>query len=118
MTEANITLNVGRGEPPPPPKMAPQGSRQGTSPSAGSQISATGSATSGQVKEFAERINDQLQRMDGQFSVSVDDESGMVIVRITDSDTGEVVKQIPPQQILDADVSVDKIIGLLVNDQA
>ena len=99
-----------------------QKSRQGASPSAGSRISASETtktgAESGQVRELAEQINDKLQQMDSQFSVSVDDESGMVIVRITDSATGEIVKQIPPQQILDASISVDKIIGLLVNDRA
>jgi len=100
--------------------------RQGADPSAqnppsASQPSQEYSRTSlsgSQVKALAEEINSTLQQMDGQFSVSVDDATGMVIVRITDSDTGEVVKQIPPQQILDANVSVERIVGLLVDDQA
>ena len=56
--------------------------------------------------------------MDANFHVSVDDDSGMMVVRITDTETGEIVRQAPPQQILDANVSMEKIIGLLVNDQA
>ena len=72
----------------------------------------------GQVAALAEELNQAFSQIDGNFSVSVDDATGMVVVRITDAETGEIVKQVPPQQLLDASVSVEKIIGLLVNDQA
>ena len=41
-----------------------------------------------------------------------------MVVRITDTETGDIVKQVPPQQVLDVSVSVEKIVGLLVNYQA
>ena len=56
--------------------------------------------------------------MEGNYSVSVDDDTGLVVVRITDTETGDIIKQVPPEQVLEASVSLDKIIGLLVNDQA
>ena len=62
-------------------------------------------------------LNSALEKVDGDYSVSVDNETGMVVVRITDVDTGELVKQVPAQQMLDVSMSVEKIIGLLVNDQ-
>ena len=71
-----------------------------------------------QVAALAEELNQAFRQIDGNFSVSVDEATGMVVVRITDAETGEIVKQVPPQQLLDASVSVEKIIGLLVNDQA
>lgn len=71
-----------------------------------------------QVAALAEEMNQILRQIEGNFSVSVDKATGMVVVRITDGKTGEVVKQIPPQQILDASVSVEKIIGLLIDDKA
>ena len=71
-----------------------------------------------QAKGLAQKLNQALSQIDGNFSVSVDDATGMMVVRITDTDTGEIVKQVPPQRILDANVSMEKIIGLLVNDQA
>ena len=70
-----------------------------------------------EVKALAEEMNGAIQQIEGNFSVSVDDATGMVVVRITDT-SGELVKQVPPQQILDANVSVEKIIGLLIDDQA
>ena len=70
------------------------------------------------VEALAKELNKALEDVDSNVSVSVDDTTGMVIVRIQDSTTGEIMKQIPPQQLLDADVSMDKIIGLLVDDMA
>ena len=70
-----------------------------------------------EIQALADNLNEALSQGDSNVSVSVDDSTGMVVVRITDTSTGEIVKQIPPQQLLDADVSVEKIIGLLVNDE-
>ena len=69
------------------------------------------------VEVLAEELNEALSRFNGDYSVSVDDATGMLLLRIKDS-AGDIVKQIPPQQVLDASVSVQKIIGLLVNDEA
>ena len=70
------------------------------------------------VTALTDQLNESLGKMDGSFHVSVDDDSGMMVVRITDTETGEIVRQVPPQQVIDANVSMEKIIGLLVNDQA
>ena len=70
-----------------------------------------------QTEALAKELNSALAQIDGNYSVSVDNDTGMVVVRITDAE-GELVKQVPPQQVLDVSISVEKIIGLLVNDQA
>ena len=67
---------------------------------------------------LAEKNNQVRTIVDGDFSVSVERDSGMVIVRITDEVTGEIVRQIPPQELLDAGSSMEKIVGLLVDDRA
>jgi len=100
-----------------------QSARQGTAPSNERAISASGAVKVGameprRVQALANKINQTLKKIDGNFSVSYDDAADMMVVRITDAETGEIVKQVPPQQILDANVSVEKIIGLLVNDKA
>ena len=69
------------------------------------------------TEALVKELNSALEKVDGDYSVSVDNDTGMVVVRITDVETGEIVKQVPPQQVLDVSMSVEKIIGLLVNDQ-
>ena len=96
-----------------------QAARQGTSLNESAKAQAAERQPSAeQTKALAAELDKALEQVDGNYSVSVDDESGMVIVRITDTETGDIVKQVPPQQVLDANVSVEKIVGLLVNDQA
>ncbi len=80
--------------------------------------SGTPSKSLSETEALTKQLNSALAQIDGNYSVSVDDDTGMVVVRITDTDTGEIVKQVPPQQVLDVSMSVDKIIGLLVNDLA
>jgi uncharacterized FlaG/YvyC family protein len=41
-----------------------------------------------------------------------------MVVRITDQATGEVVRQIPSKELLEADRSMERIVGLIVDDQA
>ena len=104
------------------PKPSPR-TRQGTTPLEGKDASAGGSIKARPMDQedtnaLAKELNETLKQVDDNFSVSVDNDTGMMVVRITDSQTGEVVRQVPPQQVLDANVSVERIIGLLVNDQA
>ena len=42
----------------------------------------------------------------------------MVIVRITDEVTGEIVKQVPAEELLKVGKSMEKIVGLLIDDLA
>ena len=70
-----------------------------------------------QVQELADKLSAALGKVDTNYSVSVDNDSGMIVVRITDVETGDIVQQVPPEQVLEASASVDKIVGLLVNDQ-
>ena len=67
---------------------------------------------------MAAELDSVLRQAEGDFSVSVDRATGMIVVRITDQATGEIVKQIPPQELLDADLNMKRIVGLLVDDQA
>jgi flagellar protein FlaG len=97
-----------------------QRARQGTGQSEGLRASSANEPPVDvqQAEALAAQMNEVLKRIEGNYSVSVDQATGMVVVRITDTETGEIVKQVPPQQILDINVSMEKIIGLLVNDQA
>ena len=68
--------------------------------------------------QLATQLAAALETVEGEFSVSVDGDTGMIVVRITDQVTGEIVKQIPPQELVDADLNMERIIGLLVDNEA
>lgn len=70
------------------------------------------------VQKLATELGTALNRLEGDFSVSVDQDSGTMVVRITDQATGEVVRQIPSKELLEADRNMERIVGLIVDDQA
>ena len=71
-----------------------------------------------EVKEAASRLNQALDSLNRDLAISVHEDSGKLIVEVTDPGTGEVVRQIPAEQVLEVEESIDKIVGLFVNDIA
>jgi len=69
------------------------------------------------LEQAADRLNQALQAFDRDLAISILDD-GKVVVRVTDPATGDVVRQIPPERVLEVEEHLDKIVGLFVNDQA
>ncbi len=53
-----------------------------------------------EVEEVVENLNDFAQSVNRQLQFSVDEESGKTIVKVVDAETGETVRAIPPEEIL------------------
>lgn len=70
------------------------------------------------VQAAADRLNQALDSLNRDVAISVHEDSGKLIVEVTDPGTGEVVRQIPAEQVLEVEESIDKIVGLFVNDIA
>ena len=71
-----------------------------------------------EVKEAASRLNKALEALNRDLAISVHEDSGKLIVEVTDPGTGEIVRQIPPERVLEVEESIDNIVGLFVNDMA
>jgi len=71
-----------------------------------------------EVGRAAERVNEALDALNRNLKVSVHKDTGQLIVRVTDPKSGELIRQLPPEQLLDAEVNIRKVIGLFVNDKA
>lgn len=70
-----------------------------------------------EVERAAERLNDALKTFNRDLAISVR-EDGKLVVRVTERSTGDLIRQIPPEQVLKVEESLDKIVGLFVNDMA
>lgn len=71
-----------------------------------------------EVQGAVDRLNEALESLDRDLAISVYEDSGLLVVKVTDPGTGEIVRQIPAEQVLEVEESIDKIIGLFVNDVA
>jgi flagellar protein FlaG len=67
------------------------------------------------VESFKRMIETQAPN---SLAFAVDSSTGKTIVRITDVQTGEMIRQIPSEEMLEIARSLDKLQGVLLNKQA
>lgn len=71
------------------------------------------------VRELAKQANAALQARSSNIEFQVDSASGRTILRVIDSQSKEVLRQIPSEELLAISSSLDRILrGLLVRDSA
>jgi len=67
-----------------------------------------------EIHKDLEMINEQLKSSNSSLQFIVNDKSNDVIVRIIDRDSGEVIRQIPPESIVRLRDSMKDMSGLFV----
>ena len=65
------------------------------------------------AEKIAEAIKHFVSSMDVKLNFQIHDDTGTIMVRVINEETGEVVREIPPSQILDLAARIDKMIGAL-----
>jgi flagellar protein FlaG len=68
--------------------------------------------------EAVDTINRKLQESNQQLRFAVDHDSGKMVVRVVDTATDQVIRQIPSDVALAISQSLEKLQGLLVRQQA
>ncbi|ABI56055.1 flagellar protein FlaG [Alkalilimnicola ehrlichii MLHE-1] len=71
-----------------------------------------------QVGQAVDRINDFVQVVQRDLEFSVHDDTGRTVVRVFDTNSEELVRQFPADEILALAEQLDRVRGLLVSDQA
>ena len=101
-------------------------------PTPGSTAALKGSATNGQilpraesdppmeskVKEAVGNLNDFVQRLTRTLQFSVDEESGRTVIKVVDSQTNQLIRQIPPEEVLVLARNLANGEGLILKEQA
>lgn len=70
------------------------------------------------VRQAVQDLNQYAQSLRRDLHFSVDEESGETLVRVLDPESGEVIRQIPSEEVLSIARSLEKAQGLLFNTQA
>jgi flagellar protein FlaG len=66
------------------------------------------------VKEVARIVQPKASNLD----FAIDKDSGKTIVRITDRQTGEMIRQIPSEEMVDLARNLDRMQGMLMKQKA
>jgi len=70
------------------------------------------------VKKAITLLNDRLHHMNrGRVMFSIDPSSGRDVVRVTDRDTGDVIRQLPTEEMLKFLSNLDYMIGVIFDQK-
>lgn len=72
-----------------------------------------------QVQRAVEAMKQLVEvKAPNSLQFSIDDSTGKTIVRVTDAQTGEMIRQIPSEELLAIARSIDKMQGMLLQQKA
>lgn len=97
------------------PPVATQSAAQTPAATVSQQSPSSKQAVEQAVKEIKQAMATMSSR-DLQFSV--DSDTKQTVVRVVDSETGSVIRQIPAQELIDIAKAMDRAKGLLLRQEA
>ena len=56
--------------------------------------------TTSDIKQAAKQVNNFVKQLDRNLEFSVDESSGRVIITVREPETGKIIRQIPPEELL------------------
>jgi flagellar protein FlaG len=59
-----------------------------------------------------------IELLDTRLTFTIDEDTGETVISIINSETGEVIKKIPPDEILSLKKRIGEMIGLLLDEKA
>lgn len=71
-----------------------------------------------QVEDAVQQIEQFTQTLSQNLKFSIDEETGKTVIKVVDTQTQEVIRQIPSEEAIKIAGALGKIQGLLFNDQA
>ena len=74
--------------------------------------------SAGELQKALEEVEKAVAPMAQSLQFSLDKDSGRTVVKVMDTDTNEVIRQIPTEEVLAISKAVDKLKGLLIKQQA
>lgn len=86
----------------PRPPVSTQGNAQSTT------------ATRDEVAHAIQHISNELHQAGDQLQISVDSDLGRVIVKVVDNQSGQVIRQIPAEELINLAKQLKNLNGLLV----
>ena len=81
------------------------------------ESSASSKKSSKDTEETAAKVQDYLQDLNISLNFQVEDKTGQTVVQVVNRDTGEVIRQIPPESLVKARQKLEELRGVLFEGQ-
>lgn len=70
------------------------------------------------LTDAVEKVKRFVQSAASDVSFSVDDESGIRVVKVVDKETKEIIRQMPSKEVVELAKALDKLQGLMIRQTA
>lgn len=70
------------------------------------------------VEQAVNQVNEYVQKLSRDLQFTVDEDSGRTVIKVLDSETKEIIRQIPPEELLRIATYLTDGGGLLLKVQA
>ena len=74
--------------------------------------------TSEQLNQAVKQIQDVIKQTANSLQFSIDEDIGVTVVKVIDTESKKIIRQIPSEEVMDIAKALDKLQGLLVKQQA
>lgn len=71
-----------------------------------------------ELNQEVDQLNSAMEFLNRKFHFQIHEQTQRVIVQVLNSETGEVVNEIPPEKFLDMLANMGKAIGIIVDQKA
>ena len=68
------------------------------------------------IKRIAEAMENYVQSIQTNLKIQVRNETGDIIVKVISKEDGKLIRQIPPEQLLDLAAAMESMTGVLFNE--
>ena len=68
-------------------------------------------------RESVEMANERLADRGASINISVDESTNAVIVQVKDRETGDTIRQIPPESALQVSRNIERLTGIIVDQK-
>lgn len=70
------------------------------------------------LRRATEKINQTIKMMANNLQFTVDEDTGIDVVKVVDTETKDVIRQFPSEEVLAIAKALDQLQGLLVKEKA
>ena len=67
------------------------------------------------VRELSQLLNEILESLNWNIKIRIDEGTDSIVTQIVDPDSNQIIKQIPPQELLEIMSRLRNIVGLLLD---
>jgi flagellar protein FlaG len=69
------------------------------------------------VSRIAETMDSYVQSIQRDLKIQVHEKTGNIIVKVTSKESGKVIREIPPKELLDLAARIEEMTGILFDEK-